>query len=238
MKRIALILVRMFVFLPYYFTGLHTYQNKKYTLEERYAFIKKLINRIIISANVEITCTGIENLPEESGYLLASNHQGLFDPVIVAYTHPKPCTAVIKKELMKTPVVRQIALILDAIPMDRSNVRESVKVIRQVTKEIKAGRNFIIYPEGTRSKLGNQLLEFKAGTFKSVVDASKPIVPIAVIDSYKVFDTNSIKKVNTQIHYLPPIYPEEYSDFTSIELAKYVQDKIESKIKEVQNESV
>ena len=55
---------------------------------------------VVHSANVDVVCTGIENLPKESGYLLTPNHQGLFDPVIIGLTHPLPVTAVAKIELI------------------------------------------------------------------------------------------------------------------------------------------
>ena len=81
-----------------------------------------------------------------------------------------------------------------------------------VSEEVKAGKNFIIFAEGTRSRKGNQLLEFKGGPFKSAQKAKCPIVPVALIDSYKAFDTGSIKRVKVQAHILDPIYFEEYQN--------------------------
>ena len=39
-------------------------------------------------------------------------------------------------------------------------------MVKNVSKEIEAGMNYVIYPEGTRSKQGNKIGEFKGGTFK------------------------------------------------------------------------
>ena len=72
------------------------------------------------------------------------------------------------------------------------DVRQGLLVIKQVAEEVKEGRNYLIFAEGTRSRKGNQLLDFKGGSFKSAVKAQCPIVPVALIDSYKSFDTNSI----------------------------------------------
>ena len=52
------------------------------------------------------------------------------------------------------------------------------------------------------------------------------IVPVALIDAYKPFDTNSIKKVTVQVHFLPPIYYEEYKDMKSVEIAEEVKNRI------------
>ena len=98
---------------------------------------------------------------------------------------------------------------MKAFMIDRDDVKQSMQVIINVIKEVKAGRNYLIFAEGTRSRKGNQLLDFKGGSFKSAVKAQCPIVPVALIDSYKSFDTNSIKKLTVQVHFLEPIPYEE-----------------------------
>ena len=234
MIRIIMIVLRLLFKAPYYLFNLRKYKDiQKYDETTRFGFIKKFLKDIVHASNVEVVCTGLENLPKESGYLLTPNHQGLFDPVIIGLTHPLPVTAVVKVELMKTPIVKDVIQVLEAKPMDRKNMRASVKVIRQVSEELKQGRNYIIFPEGTRSKQGNVLLEFKGGSFKSATNVQKPIVPVACIDCYKVLDRNSIRKVKAQVHYLEPIYYEEYKDMSSVELAKLVQDRIQAKMDEV-----
>ena len=60
--------------------------------------------------------------------------------------------------------------------------------------------------------------------------AKAPIVPVALVDSWKVFDLWSLRKVNTQVYYLKPIPYEEYRDMKSVEVAKLVYDRITSAI--------
>lgn len=234
MYRIILLVLRLLWKVPYYIVQLIKYQKvDKYSEEERYGFIRRLLIDVTRAGRIDVVYSGLENLPEENGYLMAPNHQGLFDPVIIAVTHVRPTTAVIKKELQSVPVVKQIAVIAQAQAMDRENIRASMKVIKQVTKELKEGRNYIIFPEGTRSRQGNIMGEFKGGTFKSVVEAEKPIVPVACIDCYKPFDTKSIKRVTSQVHYLKPIYPSEYKGMSTVEIAQLVQSRIQDKMNEI-----
>ena len=101
-----------------------------------------------------------------------------------------------------------------------------------MTRRVKSGENFIIFAEGTRSKDGNNLLPFKGGSFKSAMNAKCPIVPIALIDSYKVFDTGSIRKQMVHVHYLKPLYYHDYKDMKSTEIAETVSKLIENKILE------
>ena len=67
------------------------------------------------------------------------------------------------------------------------------------------------------------------------MDAQKPIVPVALIDCYKVFDNNSIEKVDAQIHYLKPIFYDEYKDMNSTQVAHMVQSRVEKCIEENEN---
>ena len=128
--------------------------------------------------------------------------------------------------------MKQIVDCSKSFPMDRDNLKQSMEVMLAVTKEVKNGRNYLIFPEGTRSKNGNQILEFHSGSFKCAMKAKCPIVPVALIDCYKVLDQKGRKPVTVQLHYLPAIYYEEYKDMNTVELAKLVHDRIQDKINE------
>ena len=80
--------------------------------------------------------------------------------------------------------------------------------------------------------MGNSLLPFKGGTFKSAVKAQCPIVPCALIDSFKPFDEKSVSPVTVKLIYLPPIYYEEYSSMKTREIAELVKGRIEAAIAE------
>ncbi|WP_027088848.1 lysophospholipid acyltransferase family protein [Thomasclavelia saccharogumia] len=234
MKRIIMIVIRVILKLPYWWGyKVNKYKHiENYTLQERYGFIHRVVAIISKKARVELECYGLENLPDRSGYLLAPNHQGLYDPLAIFQTHERPIRAIVKKELASTILVKDVIKMLEYVPMDRNNVRDSARVIKYVSNEVAKGENFFVFPEGTRSKNGNNILEFKGGTFKIAVKAKAPIVPVAMIDCYKVFDNNTIKKTTAKIHYLKPLYYDEYKDLHTNEIAKIVHDRIEACIKE------
>ena len=124
---------------------------------------------------------------------------------------------------------------MKAYMLDREDVRQAMQVIIDVTNEVKKGRNYLIFAEGTRSKNGNQLRDFKGGSFKSATKAKCPIVPVALLNAYKPFDTNTIAPVTVQVHFLKPMYYEEYKDMKTTEIAAKVKSRIEKVIRE--NES-
>lgn len=205
---------------------------ERYTDEERYAVIRDIDDYAMKSGRVDLDIHGTENLPKEKGFILFPNHQGMFDVLVLVKILSDPVSVVLKKELVKIPLLKQIITCLGAIPLDRSDARQGMKVILQVAEEVKTGKNFIIFPEGTRSREGNKLLEFKGGPFKSAQKAKCPIVPVALIDSYKAFDTGSIKRVRVQAHILEPIYYEEYQSMKTTEIAAMVKSRIEAVIAE------
>ena len=116
--------------------------------------------------------------------------------------------------------------------IDREDVRQAMEIIVNVTKEVKKGRNYLIFAEGTRSKQGNQPGEFKGGSFKAATKAKCPIVPVALIDAFKPFDTNTISPVTVQVHFLKPMLYEEYKDMKTTEIAQEVKRRIEEVIRE------
>lgn len=232
MNRLALMVLRNFWKVPGAYAKLCHYakHTDKYQEEVKYAHIQYILKTAVKSGNIDLQVYGQENIPEESGFLMYANHQGLFDIIAVAASCEKPWAAVLKKELYKIPLLKQMVECTKSFPMDREDIRQSMEVIQAVTKEVKAGRNYLIFPEGTRSKKGNQMLEFHSGSFRCAVKAKCPVIPVALIDSFKVLDQKGSKQVTVQIHYLKPIACEEYQGMKSVELAQMVQKRIQETI--------
>lgn len=238
MKRIILMFIACFYYLPVWFYKLFKLCNiEKYNAAIRYAFLHKVAPIAIRRGRIKVQCYGIENLPKETGYIMFPNHQGLFDALLFLETHERPFVTVMKKEVKDIFLLKQVIILLQAEIIDREDIRQSMKVIMNMTKRVQQGENFLIFAEGTRSKKGNQLLDFKGGSFKSAMNARCPIVPVALIDSYQAFDTNSIKKLTVQIHYLKPLYYEDYKDMKSTEIAAYVADRIKETIAAYENKA-
>ena len=188
--------------------------------------------RAIRSGNIDLKVTGLENIPAagSGGFMMYANHQGMFDVVAIAADFPGPLACVLKKELVGLPLIKQVVACTKSFPMDREDVRQSLTVIKAVSEEVKAGRNYIIFPEGTRSKNGNVMGEFHGGSFKAAMKAKCPILPMAFVDSFKALDQKGSKPLTVQMHYLPVIPYEEYKDMTSVEIAQLVKDRIQQAI--------
>lgn len=199
---------------------------EKYSEEEMYRHIQYILKRAVRGGNINLQVSGTENIPKEGGFMLYANHQGMFDVLAVAATCDIPVGAVLKKELYDIPFLHQVAICTRSFPMDREDVRQSLTVIQSVIREVKAGRNYLIFPEGTRSRNGNQMGQFHGGSFRCATKSKCPIVPVALVDSFKVLDQKGSKPVTVQIHYLKPICWEEYGNLKTTELAALVKERI------------
>ncbi len=204
----------------------------EYPEQEKWDHIHKILKHAVDAGNLDMVVTGLENFPEQDGFMLYGNHQGMFDVVAIAATCTRPLGCVLKKELANVPLLKQIIACTKSFPMDREDVRQSLTVINAVIEEVKKGRNYLIFPEGTRSKQGNVMGEFHGGSFRCAVKAKCPIVPIAFVDSFKVLDQKGSKRLTVQIHYLPAIQYEEFAGMTATEVAALVKERIQAKIDE------
>ena len=231
MKRILFMVFRLFYIAPFCLWRIARYAKKyngDYT--EAFYYIQKIVRKANKAGRVKVKAYGLENIPKENGFVFFPNHQGMFDVMMFFETCPVPFAFVVKKEIKDVILLKQIIKSLGSLAMDREDVRQSMRVINQMTKEVLEGRNFLIFPEGTRSKTGNHLNDFKAGSFKSAVRAKCPIVPCACIDSFKPFDIKNIQPVEVKLIYLEAIPYEEYKGMKTVEIAEMVKGRIEETI--------
>ncbi len=234
MKRIALMVIKLIWIAPFWFARICLWaKSDKHTELEKFSFLKMVTTRANKAGRVIVQASGLENLPEKMGYVIFPNHQGMFDVLALLECCPHPFTVVMKKEVANIFLVKQIRQLLKAQFIDREDVRGSVQVIRQMTAEVKEGRNYVIFAEGTRSKHKNRIQSFKGGSFKSAINARCPIVPVALIDSFKPFDSHSVEPVTVQVYFLPPLYYEAYKDMKSLEIAALVQQRVAEKINDI-----
>ena len=234
MNRLVMMVLKNFWRVPGAWIKLCRYANNtdKYPEQEKWDHIQYILNLGVTGGNVDLQVHGLENIPAPGtgGFIMYSNHQGLFDVVAIASTCKTPLGAVMKKELTDVPLLKQIRLCTKSFTMDREDVRQSLEVIRAVTEEVKNGRNYLIFPEGTRSRNGNVMGEFHGGSFRCALKSKCPIIPIAFVDSFKVLDQKGSQPVTVQLHYLKPIAYEEYKDLKTVEIAALVKARIQEVI--------
>lgn len=229
-----MMVLRNIILVPYMWIRLcwHATHVDNYTLAEHFKILRYIVAHANKGGNVKIESYGKENIPKEDGFMFFPNHQGMYDVLAIIDACDNTFSVVAKKEVANVPLLKQTFACTKSYMMDREDIRQSMQVIMNVANDVKNGKNFLIFPEGTRSKNGNVIGEFKGGSFKAATKARCPIVPVALIDSFKPFDTNTISQVTVQVHFMEPLYYEDYKDMKTTEIASTVHDRIQKKINE------
>lgn len=231
MNRILLMVFRNLFRVPGAWLKLCKYAKHpdRYSREEMYQHIQYIMKMAVNSGNLDFRVYGKEHLPKENGFIMYGNHQGFFDAVALIAACDIPICAVFKKELEGIPFCDQVIACTESYKMDREDVRQSMEVILAVAKDVvEKKKNVVIFPEGTRSKNGNQMGDFHAGSFKSAQKAKCPIVPFVFIDSHSVLEDKGIGPMTVQLHFLEPIPYEDYKSMKTVELAAVVKERIQT----------
>ena len=207
------------------------------TEEEKYAYMRYIVGLMQKTGHIKTLVYGEENLPAEGGYIMYPNHQGKYDAYGIAAVHDKPCTVVIDEERSNFFFVKEVVDMLKGKRLNKKDVRQGFRIMKEVAEEVSAGRRYIVFPEGGYSKgKTNTLEEFKNGCFKMSMNSQTPIVPVVLVDSYKVMNSSVRGSVTTQVHFLPPIPFEEYRGLKTKEIAAIVKEQIQAKLDEVTGE--
>ena len=210
--------------------------DNKYSEEQRYEEAMKVLKTLKRKGRITTDVYGTENLPKDGGYIMYSNHQGKYDAVGIISSHEKPLAVLMEYKKSKVILASQF---IDAIGGKRikfDDPRQQISVINEIANEVKNGRRYLIFPEGGYTDNRNHLQEFLTGCFKSAFKAECTIVPVCIVDSWKPFGINSLKKVNTQVHFLEAIPYEDYKDMRNADIAKVVKGRIADKMIEITGE--
>lgn len=122
--------------------------------------------------------TGLEHLPANGPALIASQHQSAFDTLVWMLLLPRPCY-VMKGELRRIPLLGPMLVLTGMMPIERAAGAKAMRMLLQETdKALKANRQIIIFPEGTRTAPGEQVA-LKPGIAAMANHAKLPVIPVA-----------------------------------------------------------
>ncbi|GIP25567.1 1-acyl-sn-glycerol-3-phosphate acyltransferase [Paenibacillus sp. J23TS9] len=186
-----------------------------------YIFCRGLL-RVIFAFMYRLEAVGKENIPEEGGVLLCSNHISLLDPMTVGIKFRRKVRFMAKAELFKVPVLGWLITQLGAFPVKRGGVsKESFKTSLKI---LRGGEIMGIFPEGTRNSDSGAA---KKGAASFALRSGAAVVPAAIIGDYKF-----LRKM--KVIYGKPLDLSEFADMESAEAVDAVTDKIMSRIHEMQ----
>ena len=179
--------------------------------------------------NTKVEFKGLNNIPNNEKYFVASAHQSMFETFALQSVLDYP-VFILKKELLKIPLFGQYLRKIKSIEIIRgTTTKENLNFFDKIAKIVKEeNRPLLIFPQGTRVKVDDKV-PFKKGVGRIYESLNMPCVPIA-LNSGKVWPKNGITKYPGKItvSFLEPIKPGLNKD----EFIKNLETKI---YKEIEN---
>ena len=174
------------------------------------------LNLLVSFVGVDVE--GQEKVIPGQSYVIAANHQSLYDIYVLYGFSGIDSKWVMKKELRWIPFLGLAAEKLGHIIIDRSSPEQAIATINIAKQRIRNGISVVFFPEGTRSRDGN-LLPFKKGAFRLAVDLGLPILPISIHGSRDVLPSDTMElppgRIRMVIH-APIALPAEIGDAEAV----------------------
>lgn len=155
---------------------------------------------------IDVEVRGEHHLWAHRPSVFLFNHQSMVDGYVLLTLLRRGFTGVAKKDVANMPLLGQILRALDFAFIDRGNARNAIEAMEPAVERLRRGMSVVIAPEGTRS-LTPRLGRFKKGAFHIAMQASAPVVPVVIRNTYEVMTRGSLlfRPGTVQVCALPPI---------------------------------
>lgn len=214
--------------------------SKEKRLAFSFTFVRFCMRILRAISGADVTYKGLEIARSQNEPVVyVGNHRGLFDIILTYSVFEHPTGFVAKKEMKTWPVVGWWMWLVNCPFIDRKNVKEGIKAILQAIKNIEAGTSMVIFPEGTRSRIEGEILNFKAGSFKMALKPKAKIIPIACNNTSMLFEDHTpfIKKAKVCIEFCEPVSTEGLTPEEEKALPDHIRsiiyEKVQSNGKEI-----
>lgn len=178
------------------------------------------------AAGVRVEVTGRERVPAGVACIILPNHVSNLDPPVVFPAVPGMAAAMLKKELIRIPLLGTGMLLGGFVPVERSSRREDAQAsVEKAAETLKRGLHMLIFAEGTRSKDG-RLQPFKRGPFYLAMQTGAPIVPVVITGTETMMRKGSmaITPGVARVEFLGPVWPKDFA--TREELMAAVRERM------------
>ena len=186
----------------------------------------------IRAAGIRVEVSGLEHVPAGRSCIFLANHVSNLDPPVILPAIPGRSSVLLKKGLMRIPILGTAMRLGGFVPVERGNRRDTAKAsVTAAAAVLKSGLHILIFAEGTRSENG-RLSAFKRGPFYLAMETGAPIVPVAISGTEKMMRKHSvsIRPGVARVQMLRPLDPAQFG--TRDELMRAVRQSISDALPE------
>jgi len=148
-----------------------------------YQFISKIIVFPIYKFLFRGTLDGDHNIPDESSFIIVSNHGSLLDPPFLGHALGRKVSFMAKQELFNIPILSQIIKACGAYPVKRGIVDKNS--INLASNKLINNEIIGIFIDGTRQKDGF-VNKPKNGAALIASKTKKTLLPVAIVNSHRL----------------------------------------------------
>ena len=135
---------------------------------------------ILETTGVRVRVSGLEHLDPSCSYVVAANHQSIYDIPIVFTALPLQLRIVAKDSLGRIPFLGWHLQRTGHLLVDRKN--PGAGILKKMAQLVGGARSLVVFPEGTRSGDG-RVGRFKGGIFLLAIDSGLPVLPVSIARS-------------------------------------------------------
>lgn len=129
---------------------------------------------LIFKLLFRIKVFGKENIPEKTGFILASNHLSYLDPVVLGVACPRKLNFMAKYDLFSYPLSSWFMSCLGAFAVKRESA--DISALKEAMKRLKNGKALVIFPEGSR-RVNSVSTQPQAGVGFLAAKLDVPVIP-------------------------------------------------------------
>ncbi len=186
-----------------------------------------VINRSL-NALWNLDVVGDEHVPPDGPAILCPNHLSFCDSMFLPAALPRRIWAIGKGEYLDDWKTRHLFPAMGMIPVDRSGGDAAQQALDAAARVLDAGKLFMIYPEGTRSR-DQKLHKGRTGAARLAQRTGAPIIPVGIQGTLDVQPVGSVALrpfKNVTVSFAKPIRVGDFGDPNDPRLARKVTDAV------------
>jgi 1-acyl-sn-glycerol-3-phosphate acyltransferase len=162
-------------------------------------------------------------VPRKGGFILASNHLSILDPMVLGVACPRVLNFMAKEELFSNPPFAWLISSVGSFPVKRNST--DISALREAIKRLKDGKALLLFPEGRRSDAEVMPEKAEQGISFLAKKVNVPVVPAFIKGTERALPRGAkfIRPAKLSVRFGEQFYIERglpYQDAAQLIMAK------------------
>ena len=177
-------------------------------------WVNRLVGRwtraILVLAGCRVDVIGLAHLRDLGPAVFVANHASYVDAVLIMAVLPIDLRFAAKSRLASYPLLGTVIRKGDHITIDTRDLSQRIEGASAVVAPLLGGESLFVFPEGTFVAAPG-LLPFRLGAFRAAVETARPVVPVAIRGTRRIFpaDTLLLRPGHITVTIGTPIVPAD-----------------------------